>query len=163
MKNTKKIFIVLSMIFLILFCGIVFSNGKSSENKKSGIYKITKSQLSVPSAKEQPGEKTYNKYCLTCHQSNGTGVPGMIPPLGPGSWVDKNPTDLIALVLKGLNGEIEVDDEIYKNTMPPQLKITDQELADVLTYVRSNFGNKYSPVTTDMVKKVRAGLQPDKK
>ena len=160
MKNTKKIKIVSSMISLILFCGIVFSNNRSSENKKSGISKTTKNQLSVPSSYEQPGKEIYNKYCLTCHQLNGTGVPGMIPPLGTGSWAGKNPTDLITLVLKGLNGEIEINDEIYRNTMPPQLIITDQELADVLTYVRTNFGNNFKPVTTDMVKKVRATQLP---
>jgi len=155
MKNTKKIFII---TFLILISGIVFSYSITLGNKRSGATKITNSQISGPSATVLTGKETYNKYCLSCHQSNGTGVPGMIPPLGTGSWSGKNPTDLISLILKGLNGEIEVDDEIYKNTMPPQLKITDQELAEVLTYVRSNFGNNFSPVTNDMVKKVRTAL-----
>jgi len=86
----------------------------------------------------------------------------MFPPLGPGSWTGKNPTDLIALILKGLNGEIEVDGERYKNNMPPQLNITDQELADVLTFVRTNFGNNFEPVTAEMVKKVRAGMDTSK-
>ena len=84
----------------------------------------------------------------------------MIPPLGPGSWAGKNPTELITLILKGLNGEIEVNDEIYKSTMPPQLKMTDQEMADVLTYVRTSFGNKFNPVTAEMVNTVRSTLLP---
>jgi len=162
MKNTKKIILVMSLIFLILFNGIVLSQSKSSNNKSSGTTVMTKGQLSVPLSTEQSGKEIYKKYCLTCHQSNGTGVPGMFPPLGPGSWTGKNPTDLIALILKGLNGEIEVDGERYKNNMPPQLNITDQELADVLTFVRTNFGNNFEPVTAEMVKKVRAGMDTSK-
>ena len=86
----------------------------------------------------------------------------MFPPLSQGSWIGKSPDELIPLILKGLNGEIEVNGERYKNTMPPQIKITDQELALVLTYVRSNFGNHFEPVTSDRVKKVRESLEEKK-
>ena len=160
MKNSKKIFIVTFLIFLIILNGIVLSQNISSENTKSGTSKKSNSQLSFPSTIEQPGKAVYKKYCMTCHQSNGTGVPGMFPPIGPGSWAGKSPDDLIALILKGLNGEIDVNGERYKSTMPPQLTISDKELADVLSYVRSNFGNNFKPVTIDMVKKVRATLLP---
>ena len=134
---------------LILITGLVFSSYISTE------------KTTAPSAKsetEQPGKAVYKKYCLTCHQSNGSGVPGMYPPLSKGSWVGKNPNELIAIILKGLKGEIEVKGETYKNAMPPQTKITDRELANVLTYIRTNFGNNFTPITPDMVKKVRAGL-----
>ena len=86
----------------------------------------------------------------------------MIPPLTQGSWISKSPDELIPLILKGLKGEIEVNGESYKSAMPPQTKITDQELALVLTYVRSNFGNHFEPVTPDRVKKVKESLEEKK-
>jgi len=82
----------------------------------------------------------------------------MFPPLGSGSWISKSPDELITLILKGLNGDIEVNGESNKNAIPPQTKITDQELAWILSYVRSNIGNHFGPVTQDKIKKVRAGL-----
>jgi len=60
-------------------------------------------------------------------------------------------------MMKGLSGKIEVNDEVYKNFMPSQAKLIDEELADVLTYVRSSFGNNFGPVSAEMVSKIRSG------
>jgi mono/diheme cytochrome c family protein len=155
MKNTTR---MLLYPFIILLSVILFSCNNSSVTKKASPADTSHSLTVVPTGKEQPGKALYKKYCLTCHQANGSGVPGMFPPLSQGSWIGKSPDELIPLILKGLKGEIEVSGESYKNAMPPQIKITDQELAWVLTYVRSNFGNHFKPVIPDTVKKVRAGL-----
>lgn len=104
-----------------------------------------------------PGKAVYTQYCLTCHQADGSGVPGMHPPLGPGTWVGKDPKELVAIMMKGLSGKIEVNGEEYKNFMPSHAKLTDQEIADVLTYVRSNFGNNLSPVSPELVARIRSG------
>jgi mono/diheme cytochrome c family protein len=143
-RNSKLFVPVLILMTGLVFSSFIFTENKTSQSGKSG--------------KEQPGKAVYKKYCLTCHQTNGSGVPGMFPPLSNGSWVGKNPNELVAIILNGLKGEIEVKGEPYKNTMPPQTKITNQELANVLTFVRSNFGNNFTPVTPDMVKKARAGM-----
>jgi mono/diheme cytochrome c family protein len=107
--------------------------------------------------KEHPGKAVYAKYCLTCHQADGSGVPNMHPPLTPGSWVGKDPDELIAIMMKGLSGKIEVNGETYKNFMPSNAQLTDDEIANVLSYIRSSFGNNFDPVTSDMVKKIRSG------
>jgi mono/diheme cytochrome c family protein len=159
MKNTDKI---LLYSFIILMCGIFFSCNSSSITKKTSPADTSYTLTATPTGKDQPGKVLYKKYCLTCHQANGSGVPGMFPPLGSGSWISKNPDELVPLILKGLKGEIEVNGESYKSAMPPQTKITDQELALVLTYVRSNFGNHFDSVTPDKVKKVREGLEEKK-
>jgi mono/diheme cytochrome c family protein len=104
-----------------------------------------------------PGKAVYTKYCLTCHQADGSGVPGMHPPLGPGSWTGNDPKELIAIMMKGLSGKIEVNGEIYKSFMPSHAQLTDQEIADVLTYIRISFGNSFDPVDAELVKKVRSG------
>jgi mono/diheme cytochrome c family protein len=102
------------------------------------------------------GKKVYERTCLACHQVNGSGVPGMNPPLKQTKWVLGDKKTLINIVLKGMDQEIEVNDEIYSNVMPAFATFTDKEVADVLTYVRNSFGNKASQVTEAEVKKVRA-------
>lgn len=106
--------------------------------------------------KVHPGKAVYDKYCLACHQSDGSGVPNMHPPLTPGSWVEKEPAELIAILMKGLSGKIEVNGEEYKNFMPSQAQLSDEEIASVLSYVRSSFGNNLAPVTVEMVKKAKS-------
>ena len=144
--------------FLLIIFTLVLSSGNPSDSNTKSVQVADKTAQGVFSGKILSGNELYTKYCLSCHQANGSGVPGMIPPLGPGSWVGKSPDELIVLFLKGLKGEIEVNGEIYKNVMPVQPKITDQELADVLTFVRSSFGNNYPSITPQMVAKVRQGL-----
>jgi mono/diheme cytochrome c family protein len=104
------------------------------------------------------GKKVYETYCLACHQPDGTGVPNLNPPLVKTKWVLGDKKQLAKIILKGLKGgEIEIDGDQFHNPMPPQESVlTDQEIADVLTYVRNSFGNKASLVTAAEVKAVRA-------
>jgi mono/diheme cytochrome c family protein len=101
------------------------------------------------------GKIVYQNTCLPCHQLNGSGVPGMNPPLKQTKWVLGDKKKLIRILLDGLNEEIEVNDEKYSNVMPAFNTLSDQEIADVLTYVRNSFGNKASAVTPAEVKKLR--------
>ena len=101
------------------------------------------------------GKKVYESTCLACHQGNGTGVPGMNPPLKQTKWVLGDKTTLINILLNGMDEEIEVNGEFYDNVMPPQSHLKDQQIADVLTYIRNSFGNKASAITEDEVKKLR--------
>lgn len=101
------------------------------------------------------GKKVYDNTCLACHQVNGSGVPGMNPPLTKTKWVLGDKKVLINVILKGLDEEIEVNDETYSNVMPALPHLSDQEVADVLTFVRNSFGNKASQVTEAEVKKLR--------
>lgn len=112
-------------------------------------------QTQTPPATKAPGQVIYEQNCLTCHQSNGSGVPNLNPPLRQTDWVTGDKTRLINVLLKGLQGQ-EVEGEMYDNVMPAHDFLDDKQIADVLTYVRSNFGNKASAITADEVKKVRA-------
>jgi glucose/arabinose dehydrogenase len=103
------------------------------------------------------GEKVYTVYCGTCHQRNGQGASGRFPPLAGASWVTGDKNILIGIVLKGLEGRIEVNGEAYENTMPQHSFLTDEEVANVLTYIRQNFGNKSSEITAGEVAAVRSG------
>ncbi|MEP7257047.1 MAG: cytochrome c [Flavitalea sp.] len=101
------------------------------------------------------GKTTFDTYCLPCHQADGKGVPGMNPPLVKTKWVLGDKKTLISILLKGLDQEIEIRGETYNNVMPALPSLTDQEIADVLTFVRNSFGNKASAVTVAEVKKQR--------
>ena len=101
------------------------------------------------------GKIVYATNCLACHQADGSGVPNMNPPIIKTSWVLGSKTVLIQQILKGSNGKVEIDGETFHNTMPAQAHLTDQQIADVLTYVRNSFGNKASIVTPAEVKVVR--------
>lgn len=102
-----------------------------------------------PKAAMAKGKLVYESICMACHQPDGGGMPRMNPPLTGTSYVLGDKKALIRIVLKGLKGgEVEIDGDRYENPMPAQQDVlTDQQIADVLTYVRNSFGNKASAVT----------------
>ena len=102
------------------------------------------------------GKKLYTTYCLTCHQADGGGVPGLNPPLEKTSYVLGKKTALIQIVLKGMDQKADIDGESYSNTMPPHKFLTNQQIADVLTFVRNSFNNKAAAITAADVKYVRS-------
>jgi mono/diheme cytochrome c family protein len=103
------------------------------------------------------GKIVYEQYCLPCHQIDGSGVFNMNPPLIKTSFVLGDQKKLVQIILKGLDEEIEIDGNTYSNPMPPFGDILkDEEIADVLTYVRNSFGNKASAITPAQVKTTRA-------
>ena len=97
----------------------------------------------------------YSLTCLACHQANGSGVPNLNPPLKQTNWVLGDKDSLITILLNGMNEEIEIDGEYFSNTMPSQAALKDEQIADVLTYIRNSFGNKADAVTAEEVKKLR--------
>jgi len=107
------------------------------------------------------GKAVYEATCLACHQPDGLGVQSMNPPLSKTKWVLGDKKALIKIVLKGLQGgEIDIDGDKFHNPMPPQEStLSDQEIADVLTYIRNSFGNKASLVAVGEVKAMRAQLK----
>ena len=105
------------------------------------------------------GKTIYSTYCLACHQADGSGVPGLNPPLIKTKWVLGEKNQLIRVILKGMDEPIEVNGEEYNNVMAPHAFLKDQEVADVLNYVRNNFGNKAGAITPADVKAVRATIK----
>ena len=101
------------------------------------------------------GQKVYEKVCLSCHMADGGGVPHLNPPLSQTSYVLGDKSKIIYIVLTGMTDRIPIDDEFYSNNMASHKDLSDQQIADVLTYVRNNFGNKASAVTAAEVKAVR--------
>lgn len=100
--------------------------------------------------------KLYNTYCAACHQNDGKGDGNRFPPLGGTDWVTGDKIKLLNILLKGLNGEIVVNDKPYNGLMPAHNFLKDEEVAIILTYIRQNFGNTASAVSVEEVKEYRS-------
>ena len=101
------------------------------------------------------GKALYAQNCLSCHQADGGGVERMNAPLTKTAWVLGDKTRLAKVLLNGMQG-VDIEGETYTNVMPAFATLSDQQLADVLTYVRNSFGNKASAVKAAEVKAARA-------
>jgi mono/diheme cytochrome c family protein/glucose/arabinose dehydrogenase len=102
-----------------------------------------------------PGQAIYEALCLNCHQAAGQGLTGVYPPLAKSEWVAGDPQVLIKLTIHGLAGPTKVLGKEYGLVPMPPMGLDDQQLADVLTYVRSAFGNQAPAVKVADVKSVR--------
>ena len=143
----KKVIGIVALSFSVMMVLMGMQNSSSKEIRD--VKPIHQKSLNA-------GEEIYKKYCLTCHQADGGGVPNMTPPLAQTSFVLGDKERIINIVLNGLKG-VDIDDETYNNPMPELGSVLkDQEIADVLTYVRNSFGNKASNVTAAEVKAVRS-------
>lgn len=100
------------------------------------------------------GKATYDELCITCHLADGKGLPGAIPPLAGSSYFLKDPAKAIYAEKYGLSTPIEVNGVKY-NTPMPAPGISDEEVADVTTYILNNWGNKGKLVTVKDVEKVK--------
>jgi mono/diheme cytochrome c family protein len=105
------------------------------------------------------GKSVYTARCLSCHQADGSGVPNMNPPLIRTKWVMGDRQQLIEIVLKGMNSGVEIDNIKYQNVMASHADLSDQQIADVLTYVRNSFTNKAKAISASEVNKVRLKLK----
>ncbi|WP_177734528.1 MULTISPECIES: copper-containing nitrite reductase [Flavobacterium] len=105
--------------------------------------------------KLKAGKEIYGRTCFACHQSEGQGIPSAFPPLAKSDYLNADTKRAINAVLHGLTGEITVNGKKYNSVMTSQ-NLTDDEIANVLTYVYNNWGNNKTNVTTAMVKAERS-------
>lgn len=128
-----------------------------------GFNTLSKEDTMVPVPKKETnktiyltdkGKDVYTKTCLACHQATGAGVPGAFPPLAKSDYLNADVNRAIKQVIKGSTAPLTVNGKKYTTAMPAQA-LTDVQIADVLTYVYSNWGNNKSKVTIAMVKAQR--------
>jgi len=118
----------------------------------------TKKPAPIPKAVMDRGKLVYDAICAACHMPDGNGVPRLNPPLA-GSKTLKGPKEKpIGIALNGLSG-VEIDGDRYDNVMASHADLSDQQIADVLTYARNSFGNKASLVSASEVAKVRSKMK----
>jgi len=100
------------------------------------------------------GQEVYLYYCTTCHQEKGEGIENVYPPLAKSDYLMADKKRSITTVLKGLTGEIKVNGTKYNGDMTGA-DLTDEEISDVLNYIRNSFGNKGEAVKPEEVKALR--------
>lgn len=100
------------------------------------------------------GRKIFSTLCSACHQQSGLGIPDRFPPLAGSDFLNGDKARAIKTVLNGRQGEITVNGRKFNNVMP-KFPLTDDDIANALTYVYNSFGNCGNDVTRDEVKSFR--------
>jgi mono/diheme cytochrome c family protein len=103
------------------------------------------------------GAPIYAARCAACHQGTGAGLPGVFPPLAASEWVTGKDDVLATILLHGVTGALTVNGAKFAGAMPAfKEQLKDDEIAAVATYLRSQWGNKASAVSAELVAKVRS-------
>ena len=111
------------------------------------------------------GKKLYLRNCIACHQADGMGLPGAFPPLVGSQWVRGEPDRMVAIMLNGLSGSIEVAGNTYNSIMTPfSAMLDDAQVAAIATFVRTNpdWGNNADSVSTEKAAEIRAAHERTK-
>jgi mono/diheme cytochrome c family protein len=159
----KKSAVFLLFIGAVAFTGMALKPPAGVEIAGVGVagVGVARVRIAVPvqsalQASMARGKQVYLQACLACHMATAIGVEGMNPPLIKTKFVLGDKAALVKIVLNGMKGNVDIDGDTYRGVMAPHSDLTDQQIADVLTYVRNSFGNKASAVTPAQVKAVRA-------
>jgi mono/diheme cytochrome c family protein len=151
--------------FLLLFLGMVYFD-RNGGWFKTEVYVPFRNETELANAQPPTtgfpralAQKKFEATCGVCHQPTGMGVPGQFPPLVGSEWANGSPNRLIRIPLVGLVGPITIKGQPWNASMASLGgTLNDEDLALILTYVRSSWGNKASEVTPAQVKAVRAEL-----
>jgi mono/diheme cytochrome c family protein len=106
------------------------------------------------------GRTIYQRACMSCHQADGRGQPGLFPPLRDADWIKSpDPARLIRITLHGMVGPVSINGIPFKSSAPfmpgHAATLTDQEIATVLTWVRKEMGGLEVPVSAAVVASIR--------
>jgi mono/diheme cytochrome c family protein len=169
-RSTVPIWIIV-LTLMLLFLGMVYFDHHSGWFS-SQVYGPYTSADELESYQPKSGEAAmlahgkakYDQVCGLCHGLDGLGKPGLAPPLAGSEWVNTRDFQrLTCIPLEGVSGQLAVKGQTWSLSMPAMgAAMSDADLANVLTYIRSSWGNKNSPVTDGDVKAIRAklGLHP---
>lgn len=137
---TIKLFFALGPFLL---GGFFFENSLYKDN-----YIDANKSSTVSSKFQTPGKEIYADFCIQCHGANGKGDTKNFPPLASSDWLINKRTQSIAAVKFGQSGEIIVNKMKYNSSMPA-MGLSNQEVADVMNYVMTSWGNKQTKIVTE--------------
>jgi mono/diheme cytochrome c family protein len=158
-------------LITVFFC-IIFWAGLylayNSGGFRADVFDPSRTAWAGGGAAEQPGpvdpkvigKRVFTQNCVVCHQTTGLGVAGQFPPLAGSEWVQgvdwHGDNHLVEILLKGLQGPVQVKGATFNNAMPTWSQLTDEQIASVLNYIRSEWGNSAPPISPGYVKEIRA-------
>jgi mono/diheme cytochrome c family protein len=100
------------------------------------------------------GQQLYERHCSNCHQTDGTGLGRVYPPLARADYLHANFEQTLCLMRYGIQGEITVNGKTYNQPMPGIPLLTDLEIAEIATYIYNSWGNKHGLVDVKQASKV---------
>ena len=116
-------------------------------------FKKTNQKFDLKASIER-GKEVYNSQCITCHMEKGEGLEGAFPPVAKSDYLMADKKRSVKQILEGASGEMVVNGVTYNGEMPAS-DLTDEQVSDVLNYVRNSWGNKGGAVTPSEVKAER--------
>jgi mono/diheme cytochrome c family protein len=163
---TVPMWIIVLLLMLLFLGGVYFDyrSGWFNANVYGPYASAEQLDLYQPksgaAAQAAHGKQVYDFVCGTCHGNDGLGKPNQAPPLAGSEWVIAPGIKRLARIpITGLSGPLTVMGKEWNLNMAPMgAALTDADLAAVLTYIRTSWGNKASEVTADDIKAVRAEL-----
>jgi mono/diheme cytochrome c family protein len=154
-----------NLLCLIILLALINSCRNRTDSKNQVIVKENEKvivKMDVPghtrAADEymERGKEVYDRECLVCHMADGSGVPLMYPPVIESESVSGNTDSLIVLILEGMSGPVVIKGEEYNSIMPPMKDVlNDQEVTDLINYLRNSFGNSGELVSPEQVAVIR--------
>jgi len=139
--------------FVIVATG---SLGLAAAASAQDVHKAEVAGASGIAAQVAAGAKVFEVTCMACHQADGKGLPGAFPPLAGSDYLLGDKERAVGVVVRGLDGEVVVNGVKFNSIMPAMTQLSDQEIADALTYAMNSWGNDGGAVTVSQVAAVRA-------
>ncbi|MGB6986781.1 MAG: cytochrome c [Candidatus Aquilonibacter sp.] len=165
MERFARLSVALALIGVLVACANGGSTSSSSSPAASTEASAAASAQATAAVAENAasasaGAKVYNQNCASCHQANGQGQPGTFPPLVGNPTVTGYDIHLIHIVKYGLSGPIKVDNVQYNGMMPAWgQQLSNADIASVLTYIRSSWGNRSRPISESRVAAVQKSME----
>lgn len=156
MKNLFRNSGIAVSVFCLLLLGSC-STSNPADDLPADEEVVDETPITVSAERMAEGDGLYKKSCNACHQGTGAGIEGAFPPLAKSDYLNDDVDRAIQIVLEGKSGPITVNGKSYDGVMA-ELDLTDDEVADVLTYVYNSWGNNRTEVSAEMVAKVREKL-----
>jgi len=156
-KNPARLLIGLATLLVMWGCP---QNGSGAAQQSVTDTAVHQAETAAGATDEimARGQAVFAGSCQACHQANGQGLAGAFPPLAQSDFLAGHRREVMQAALFGLSGPITVNGNDYNGVMPSMGYLSDQDLADVLTYVFNSWGNAYAAVSVDEVAALRAEL-----
>ncbi len=165
MERFARLSVALALIGVLVACtnnsGSASSSSSAAASTEAAATAVASTAAAAPSvAAGADGAKIYNQNCSSCHQPNGQGVTGTYPPLIGNPTVTGYDIHLIHIVKFGLTGKTTVGGVAYNGMMPAwSQSLSNADIAAVLTYIRSSWGNKARPISESRVAAVNKSME----
>jgi nitrite reductase (NO-forming)/hydroxylamine reductase len=139
-----------------LVIAVTGSLGLATTALAQQVHKAEVAGAAASAAQVESGKKVYEVACMACHQADGKGLPGAFPPLAGSDYLLGNKDRAVGVVVNGLQGEVVVNNVKFNSVMPAMTQLSDQEIADALTFALNSWGNSGGAVAASQVAAERA-------